>query len=500
MTATDAQVRIIMRERSKGKTQEQAAAKANLGSRKTVGKYEKTGRLPSELKQPRKYRTREDPFADVWSSIEKMLEDAKELEGKAIFDWLCEQKPGKYQEGQLRTFQRRVSTWKALHTEKMLCLDQVRQPGKMMQTDGTWMNKLGITIEKQPFRHMLIHSVLPYSNWEWGKISQSESLLAIRNGVQHSLFKLGYVPEIHQTDNSTAATHVPGAEQKENGEKRVFSKAYVELMDHFGMKPETIHIGQSDENGDVEAANGALKKAIRQHLMLRGSTDFESIAIYEAFLEGIMDKRNALRLEKLQDEIAVMRPLQVNPYPEMREYRPKVNRSGIIRVQKNGYSVPSGLKGKIVSARVFEWWIEVWYANKLVETLPRIIGEQKYQVNYRHVIHTLLRKPGGFRNYRHFQSLFPSEIFRKAYEQLQNWYAPRKAELIYLRVLKLAADLLETDVSYALEILCTAGEKWDDQSVADLVQPEVFTLPQLKEVYINLADYDALLQTEVAYV
>ena len=50
MTATDAQVRILMRERKSGKTQEQAAAKANLRSRKTVAKYEKLERYPSELK------------------------------------------------------------------------------------------------------------------------------------------------------------------------------------------------------------------------------------------------------------------------------------------------------------------------------------------------------------------------------------------------------------------------------------------------------------------
>jgi len=50
MTATDAQVRLIMKERSKGRTQEQAAVKANLRSRKTVSKYEGMGLLPSEFR------------------------------------------------------------------------------------------------------------------------------------------------------------------------------------------------------------------------------------------------------------------------------------------------------------------------------------------------------------------------------------------------------------------------------------------------------------------
>ncbi len=71
MTATDAQVRIIMRERNQGKTQEQAGAKANIASRKTVSKYEKKGKLPSEMKNSRGYRTRKDPLAEDWGKIIK---------------------------------------------------------------------------------------------------------------------------------------------------------------------------------------------------------------------------------------------------------------------------------------------------------------------------------------------------------------------------------------------------------------------------------------------
>jgi len=213
-----------MRERSKGKTQEQTAAKANLKSRKTVGKYEGLGKLPSEMKKLREYRTRSDPFEDNWLEAEKMLEKAPELEAKTLFEWLCEQHPGKYQEGQLRTFQRRVSNWRVFNVSQELSLEQVRQPGEMMQTDGTWMTKLGITINGQAFPHLLIHSVLPYSNWEWGRVAQSESLLAIRLGVQSALMKLAHIPKIHQTDNTTAATHKLGPEASEKSlEERGFN-------------------------------------------------------------------------------------------------------------------------------------------------------------------------------------------------------------------------------------------------------------------------------------
>ena len=500
MTATDAQVRIIMRERSKGKTQEQAAAKANLKSRITVGKYEGLGKLPSGLKKPREYRTRSDPFEDNWREAEKMLGKAPELEAKTLFEWLCEQHPGKYQEGQLRTFQRRVSNWRVFNVSQELSLEQVRQPGEMMQTDGTWMTELGITINGQAFPHLLIHSVLPYSNWEWGRVAQSESLLAIRLGVQSTLMKLAHVPKIHQTDNTTAATHQLGLEASEKSlEERGFNDEYLQLMAHFGMEAQTIHVSSPNENGDIEAANGAFKQAVKQHLLLRGSTDFESLEAYEAFLGQVMEKRNALRSEKLAEELAVMKPLQASPWPEMREMRVRVNRAGLIRVQSNGYSVPSGLKGKQVTVRVYEWHIEVWYANRRVESLPRLIGAKKYHINYRHMIDTLLRKPGGFRNYRHQADLFPRTVFRQAWDALQKRLSPRRADIAYLRILKLAAKGLETDVAAVLEELLASKQVWDDQTVADRVHPRQPKIPGLKAETVNLQEYDRLLSREVCY-
>jgi hypothetical protein len=500
MTATDAQARIIMRERSKGKTQEQAAAKSNLRSRETVRKYERLGKLPSELKKPREYRTRADPFADGWAEAERLLKNAPELEAKMLFEWLCERYPGEYQEGQLRTFQRRVSTWRALNEEKLLSLEQVRQPGEALQTDGTWMTELGVTINGEPFPHMLIHSVLPYSNWEWGRVVQSESLLAIRMGVQSALVKLGYVPKIHQTDNTTAATHNLGPGAKDKGlAERGFNEEYLQLMAHYGMQPQTIHLDSPNENGDVEAANGAFKRAVKQHLLLRGSGDFESVAAYEAFLWHIMEKRNTLRSERLGEEIAVMRPLTAKAWPEMRELRPRVNRSGIIRVRNNGYSVPSGLLGKRVKVRVYEWKIEVWYANKCVETFPRLTGIHKYHINYRHVIDTLLRKPGGFRNYRYREDLFPSSVFRRAWEVLQKQLSPRRADIAYLRILKLAAKGLETDVAAVLDELLSTQKKWDDSTVAERVQPLKPRIPGLAVNAVNLKEYDRLLRREVCH-
>jgi hypothetical protein len=505
MTATDAQVRLIMKERSNGKSQEQAAVKANICSRKTVRKYEQLGQLPSDLKEPRCYRTRPDPFEEDWAEVEKKLAAAPELEAKILFDWLCEEKGRQYQEGQLRTLQRRISTWRVLHQAQTLSLDQVRQPGEVLQTDGTCMNELKITIQGEAFDHILIHSVLPYSNWEWGRIAQSESLLALRVGLQSTLIHLGHVPVAHQTDNTTAATHKLGlAGRAQSSQERGYNEEYLQLMAHYGLEARTIHLGSPNENGDVESSNGGLKRSVEQHLLLRGSRDFENIPIYESFLFGIMDKRNAGRQPRLAEELAVMKPLSVKPWPQMRELNVRVGNNGILRVGSNGYSVPSGLKGKRVTVRVYEWQIEVWYANQQIETLPRVPGANHYRINYRHVIDSLLRKPGGFRNYRHREDLFPQEVFRQAWEALNQRLPPRQADLIYLRILKQAAAGLETDVAQALTLLLEQHQSqnpWDEKTIAELTQAAAIpvAIPRLVAQLVNLSIYDQLLPSEASY-
>jgi hypothetical protein len=492
MTATDAQVRIIMRERQKGRTQEQAAASANLRSRKTVAKHEGLGRLPSELRRPRGYRTRADPFAEKWPTIESMLEDAPSLEAKVLFEWLCEQHPGRYQAGQLRTLQRRVAAWRALHQGQVAVLEQFHRPGEVMQTDGTWLTELGVTIQGQPFKHILIHSVLPYSNWEWGRVAQSESLAALQVGLQSTLIKLGHVPEYHQTDNSSAATYWPGA-KAQAGSKREYTDGYLQLLDHYGLKPRTTNLNSPQENGDVESAHGGTKRAIEQYLLLRGSRDFDGVEAYEAFLSDVMDRRNRPRQERLAEELAVMKPLTATPWATGSRVRVRVTRGSLIRVQKNVYSVPTGLIGHQVTVRIHEWQLEVYYQSHLVETLPRLVGQNRHHVNYRHVIDSLVRKPGGFRDYQYRDDLFPSLVFHRAWEQLNRWRSPRRADLTYLRILRLAAQTMESEVANALERLLTTPGPWDETDVERLLQPEPIPIPELTCGKVELQQYDRLL-------
>jgi hypothetical protein len=83
---TDHEVRRMLQERRKGKTQEQAAARAQMSVR-TARKYERLAQLPSQLKKPRG-RTRPNPFEQDWPWV-RPIERDQPLQVKTLFDELC---------------------------------------------------------------------------------------------------------------------------------------------------------------------------------------------------------------------------------------------------------------------------------------------------------------------------------------------------------------------------------------------------------------------------
>jgi hypothetical protein len=445
-------------------------------------------KLPSEMKKPRTWRTRADPFAADWPEIESMLKQAPGLEAQAIFEHLLARKPGAYQEGQVRTLQRRIKVWRALHGPgKEVFFPQNHRPGEALQTDFTWATELEVTLQGVPFPHMLCHSVLPYSNWEWATICQTESMLALRRSVPAVIAQLGHVPQFHQTDNSSSATH-----DLANG-KRDFNEDYIQLMKHLGMTPRTIGIGKSEQNGDVESGNGHLKRRLNQHLLLRGSRDFTSEDAWEAFVQKVCRATNARRKDKLTEELAQMRPFTGAPFKEFDELNPKVNGHSTILIKRNHYSVPSRLIGERVQVRVHEMRIEVWYGDSLILQAPRLIGSHHHRIDYRHVIESLMRKPGAFERYRYRDCLFPGLVWRQAYDALQNALGDRKGEVEYLRPLHLAAGTMECEVQTALEVALATGRLPDADLVKGLMGAgKPVDVPEMPAPAVDLGEYDAL--------
>ena len=478
-----------------------AAMRAGI-DRKTARQYARGGKLPSELAEPRDWRTHEDAFREPWPELEAMLSESPALEAKTLFEVLLEKYPGRYEEGQLRTLQRRVKCWRAERgPDKDVVLAQLHRAGEAAQTDFTWTTELAVTILGQAFVHMLCVFVLPYSNWRWASVCLSESIASIRHGVQRALFQLGRVPEWHQTDNSTAATHrIPDGKSvvsdadADAPRKRPFNEDYLAIMRHFGMKPRTTEVGAKEQNGDVEAANGAIKRALEQALLVRGSRDFETRDAWQSFVDDVMRKANRNRGRRVAEDMEAMRELNVAKLPEFVEEDFHVSEWSTVRVKQCAYSVPSRLMGEWVRVRIFEDRIVVRYAGKDELSCERLRGHNLRRIDYRHVIWSLVRKPGGFARYVYREEMFPSLVFRRAYDAIQTPHQGLKGDLEYLRILHQAAGGIEADVEAALSLLFADAKAITADAVKLLVTAATtIDVPDLARQPVDLGAYDALL-------
>ena len=266
------------------------------------------------------------------------------------------------------------------------------------------------------------------------------------------------------------------------------------MVRHFGMEARTIAVGKKEQNGDVEAGHRALKRRLEQALLVRGSRDFADQDEYQAFVDGVVRKANAGRGPRVAEELEAMRPLVVERLPEYSELPVPVASTSTIRVKSCAYSVPSRLIGERVRVRIFEHRIEVYYADKLELSCERLRGKS-VRIDYHHVIWSLVRKPGAFARYVYREELFPTVIFRRAYDAIQATRPGIKGDVEYLRILHLAASTIEAEVEQALMVLLTEGAMVTAEAVKKKTAQTAdgLTVPELEAPAVDLTTYDALL-------
>src|SRR5947209_763315 len=484
----DFEVKLSMSERRKGMTQKQAAARAGMSER-TARKYEQAGALPSALKRPHEWQTRSNPFEEDWPWVVEQLERDPALQSTTLFALLCERHPDRYRPTQDRTLRRHIARWRVLHgPEKDIIFEQVHTPGERAQSDFTHMEDLGVTIAGEPFPHMVYHFVLTYSNVEAASICFSETFEALAEGIEKALWQIGGVPQQHRTDHLSAAVR-----HLRQPEKEEWTVRYQALMAHYGMQPTWNNVSIAHENGDVEQSHHRFKEAVDQALRVRASRDFATRAAYEHFLQNLIHKRNQTRAARLTAEKVALRPLPVTALSPCKELRVMVSRLSTISVAGNVYSVPSRLIGTSVLIRVRAEHLEGYVGTTRVFELPRLIGKHHHQIDYHHIIWSLVRKPGAFAAYRYRDELFPTTTFRQAYDRLRT-DGPKGADRDYVRILHLAASTSEAEVETALEIVLEAGKSPTFATVRDLVQvPTIRQIPAIEVPALDLSAYDQLI-------
>jgi hypothetical protein len=480
-----------MQSKERGKSHQVAAAVAGFSERST---YYVKNRSFETAKRKRNWKTRSDPFEDVWQiELVPLLETSPKLEARTLLEELQRRYPDEYPDKQLRTLQRRVKQWKSLYgPEKEVIFRQKNPPGFQSISDFTNADDLGITINKEPFFHLLYHFRLSFSGHECGGIVQGgESYSALAEGMQNSFWSIGGVTETHRTDSLSAVY-----KNKPDKAKEEFTESYRQLCEHYNIEPTRNNKGISHENGAIESPHGHLKNYLDQALLLRGSRDFGSLNEYKAFLHDLIQRRNK-RVEKaFLEERAFLKPLPERKGCDYTEERVRVTTSSTISVKSVIYSVPSRLIGTLLKVHLYDDRLECYVGGDHVITLTRQRNHKKklHHIDYRHIIGTLVRKPQAFYNYIYQDALFPTFAFRQAWESLKNKLDSRQACREFVKILSEAARPDgEAKVNVYLEDCLTNGRLPKSDEARALFKTSSVQAPALKEFMAQLSDYDAIL-------
>jgi hypothetical protein len=469
-----------------------AGAKAGF-STAAAYRFERDPRLPSQ-KKPRRERRRPDPLADVWDSeVVPLLKDAPGLRPIAIFEELCRRHP-ELGSGTRRTLERRIQAWRAVNgRDREVIFRQEHPPGRMALSDFTEVADLRVTIAGQILDCRLYHFRLPFSGFEHAHVVLGgESFVALAEGLQNALWALGGVPEQHRTDSLSAAFRNLGAEAKED-----LTTRYEALCTHYGMTPTRNTAGVSHENGSIESSHGHLKSKLEDALLLRGSRDFDDLPAWRGFVDEIVGRGNARNAKRIDQERAALNRLPDQKTADYEEVHVDVTSSSAFVLRKVFYSVPSRLIGQRLRVHLHDDRLECFQGSTPILTLrrgrPQSNGKHGHVVDYRHVIHSLRRKPMALLNLVYRDQLFPRRAFALAFEALLAALDERPACRAMVGILALAHERgCEAELALALQADLDQGVLPDLAALIERFRPKDAAWPTVVVTLPSLALYDQI--------
>lgn len=472
-----------------------ATAAARAGFSTATG-YRVAGdpRLPSQ-KEAVRGRRRPDPLADIFDAeVVPLLREAPGLRAVAVFEEMLRRHPD-LGTGVRRTLERRIRDWRALHGEEQeVIFRQTHEPGRMGLSDFTDMADLDVTVAGVRLDHRLYHFRLVWSGFEHAHvILGGESYVALAEGLQNALWALGGSPLDHRSDSLPAAFRNLDADARSD-----LTRRYDALCEHYGMTPSRSNRGVAHENGSVESAHGHLKKIVRDALLMRGSAAFDDLAAYRRFIDEVIAAKNRRAAARIDAERAHLKLLPDRRTCDYEEVIVTVTSSSGFTLRKVFYTVPSRLIGHRLRVRLYDDRLDVFLgATRLMALLRgRSTGNGKHGhvVDYRHVIHSLRRKPMALIGIVYREQLFPREAYRRMFDRLIEQLPDRIACRTMVELLALAheraceaelADMLTTDLD--------AGRLPDMATLRRRFAPDPSTLPEVVVTLAPLSTYDILL-------
>lgn len=143
--------------------------------------------------------------------------------------------------------------------------------------------------------------------------------------------------------------------------------------------------------------------------------------------------------------------------------------------------------------RLFDDRLDVFIGGTKLMTLPRgrasPSGKHDQVVNYRHVIHSLRRKPMALLNLVYRDRLFPREAYRRTFDMLMEHLPEQQACRTMVELLAMAHERgCESELADQLRVSLDARRLPDMAALRERFAPDPSRLPS---VVVHLASLDA---------
>jgi hypothetical protein len=272
---------------------------------------------------------------------------------------------------------------------------------------------------------------------------------------------------------------------------------YEAFCGHYGMTPTRNNPGVSHENGSIESAHGHLKRALADALLLRASRDFDDLPAWRGFVDEIVGRGNARNAKRIDQERMALKKLPVRKTADYEEVNVDVTTSSAFTLRKVFYSVPSRLIGHRLRVRLYDDRLECFQGATHIVTLRRgraqPNGKHGHVIDYRHVIHSLRRKPMALLNLVYRDQLFPRRAYALAFDALLAGIGERPACRAMVGLLALAHErTCEAELAVALQAVLDDGVLPDLKALIERFRPKGMALPVVVVTLPSLAIYDQI--------
>jgi transposase len=400
-----------------GLSQRQIAKKLGI-SRNTVSKYLKQNIAPTTVQRQKVYGTKQysDETKRVLPIIDQWLEEDLKSWGKQkhtaarIFNRLEDEYDFK---GSASNIRKIVAKRKKKLQEVFIPLDF--QLGHQFQFD--W-GEADIILQGRTQRVYLFCIQLSASRLRFVRAYLHEKQEAFLDGFVHAFEFFGGVPTEGLFDNlKTAVLKIL------QGRDRLEQESFIALQAHYLFKAEFCNVRSGNEKGRIEGTVGYIRRNA-----LVPKPEVQSLEELNEYLsEWCLQEADRRMVPYSKETVLAMwekekqqlHPLPENRFEACRLVSCQVNKTSLITVDTNQYSVPCSYVGQAVWAKIFVDRVIVVAQNQVIAEHSRSYERNQMVTVLDHYLEALLKKPRAVRDARAFQSSKVPEVFRRFHQKMR---------------------------------------------------------------------------------